>query len=127
MLSKPQALTLALCAAALALATSAARAEVTDTRTLKDSVRVPGSGPPTVIVRNVFGFVHVIAGGLGISAIILASAQAFAALKFAGAIYLIWLGVRAFREAGEMPIAATKATGAKRALHVRARRRRDRG
>src|SRR5512147_1312109 len=63
MSSTSQALKLALCTAALALAAAAgaARAEVTGTRTLKDSVRVPGSGPPTVIVRNVFGFVHVIA------------------------------------------------------------------
>jgi threonine/homoserine/homoserine lactone efflux protein len=45
------------------------------------------------------GLVHVIAGGLGVSAIILASAELFTALKFAGAIYLVWLGVRTFREA----------------------------
>ena len=45
------------------------------------------------------GLVHVIAGGLGVSAIILASAELFAVLKFAGAIYLIWLGIRTFREA----------------------------
>src|SRR4051794_7397753 len=47
------------------------------------------------------GLVHVIAGGLGVSAIILASAELFTALKFAGALYLIWLGVRTFREAGD--------------------------
>jgi threonine/homoserine/homoserine lactone efflux protein len=46
------------------------------------------------------GLVHVIAGGLGISAIILASAQLFAGLKLIGAFYLIWLGIRTFREAG---------------------------
>src|SRR5262245_35221327 len=52
-----------LCAAAISLAAAAgaARANVSDTRTLKDSVRVQGSGPPTVIVRNVFGSVHVTA------------------------------------------------------------------
>jgi hypothetical protein len=54
-------LKLALCAAAFAVTAGAARAELTDTRMLKDSVRVPGNGPPTVIVRNVFGSVHVIA------------------------------------------------------------------
>ena len=42
---------------------------------------------------------HVIAGGLGVSAIILASAELFAALKFAGALYLVWLGLKTFREA----------------------------
>jgi threonine/homoserine/homoserine lactone efflux protein len=49
------------------------------------------------------GFVHVIAGGLGVSALIMANAEAFAALKFAGALYLIWLGIRAFRDAGRLP------------------------
>ena len=48
------------------------------------------------------GLVHVIAGGVGVSAIILASAQLFTGLKLIGALYLIWLGVRTFREAGDM-------------------------
>ena len=47
------------------------------------------------------GLVHVIAGALGVSAIILASAELFTALKFAGAIYLVWLGLKTFREARE--------------------------
>jgi threonine/homoserine/homoserine lactone efflux protein len=46
------------------------------------------------------GLVHVIAGGLGVSAIILASAQLFTLLKLAGALYLVWLGIKNFREAG---------------------------
>src|SRR3954471_20425318 len=45
------------------------------------------------------GLVHVIAGGLGVSAIILASAELFTALKFAGVLYLVWLGLKTFREA----------------------------
>ena len=45
------------------------------------------------------GLVHVIAGGLGVSAIVLASAELFTALKFAGALYLVWLGLKTFREA----------------------------
>jgi threonine/homoserine/homoserine lactone efflux protein len=45
------------------------------------------------------GLVHVVAGALGVSAIILASAELFTALKFAGALYLVWLGIRTFREA----------------------------
>ena len=49
------------------------------------------------------GLVHVVAGGLGVSAIILASAQLFTVLKLAGALYLIWLGMRIFREAGGLP------------------------
>ena len=62
------------------------------------------------------GLVHVIGGGLGVSAIILASAQLFAVLKFAGALYLIWLGVRTFREAGDSPPEQAAPVGAKRAF-----------
>jgi threonine/homoserine/homoserine lactone efflux protein len=35
------------------------------------------------------GFVHVLAGAIGISALVMASAEAFTALKIAGAFYLI--------------------------------------
>jgi threonine/homoserine/homoserine lactone efflux protein len=45
------------------------------------------------------GLVHVIAGAVGVSALILASAELFTALKFVGALYLVWLGVKTFREA----------------------------
>jgi len=50
------------------------------------------------------GLVHVVAGGLGVSAIILASAQLFSALKLAGALYLIWLGIKTFRETGDLTL-----------------------
>jgi threonine/homoserine/homoserine lactone efflux protein len=60
------------------------------------------------------GLVHVVAGGLGVSAIILSSAQLFAGLKFAGALYLVWLGIRTFREAGHLPQEPTEAVGTKR-------------
>ena len=62
------------------------------------------------------GLVHVIGGGLGVSAVILASAQLFAVLKLAGALYLIWLGVKTFREAGHSPPEQAAPTGAKRAF-----------
>ena len=62
------------------------------------------------------GLLHVIAGGIGVSAIILASAQLFAALKFAGAIYLLWLGVRTYRDAGRLPAEPTQSQGRKRAF-----------
>lgn len=45
------------------------------------------------------GMVHVLAGSLGISAILLASAELFTALKLAGAAYLVWLGLRTLRSA----------------------------
>lgn len=45
------------------------------------------------------GMVHVLAGGLGVSAIVLASAELFTALKLFGAAYLVWLGFRTFQAA----------------------------
>jgi threonine/homoserine/homoserine lactone efflux protein len=62
------------------------------------------------------GIAHVIAGGVGISAIVLASAQLFTVLKFCGALYLVWLGVRTFREAGALPAAHASHGGVRRAL-----------
>lgn len=40
------------------------------------------------------GMVHVVAGALGVSAIVLASAELFTVLKLVGAAYLVWLGIR---------------------------------
>ena len=45
------------------------------------------------------GMVHVLAGGLGVSAIVLASAELFTALKLVGAAYLVWLGFRTIQAA----------------------------
>ena len=45
------------------------------------------------------GLVHVIAGSLGVSAIVLASAELFTMLKVIGAAYLVWLGLRTFLSA----------------------------
>jgi threonine/homoserine/homoserine lactone efflux protein len=62
------------------------------------------------------GLVHVIAGGLGVSAIILASAQLFTALKLVGALYLVWLGIKTFREAGAAPPEQIEPAGTTRAF-----------
>lgn len=45
------------------------------------------------------GMVHVLAGSLGVSAIVLASAELFTVLKLLGAAYLVWIGVRTFQAA----------------------------
>lgn len=45
------------------------------------------------------GMVHVGAGSLGVSAVVLASAELFTALKLIGSAYLIWIGFRTFRSA----------------------------
>ena len=43
------------------------------------------------------GMVHVLAGALGVSALVLASAELFTALKLVGAAYLVWIGFRTFQ------------------------------
>jgi len=62
------------------------------------------------------GLVHVIAGGLGVSAIILASAQLFTVFKFLGALYLVWLGIRTIHEARVPLPERINPIGAKRAF-----------
>jgi threonine/homoserine/homoserine lactone efflux protein len=52
------------------------------------------------------GLIHVVAAGLGLSAVLAASATAFAVIKYAGALYLFWLGVRMVRSRN-MPMDAT--------------------
>lgn len=46
------------------------------------------------------GLVHVLAGALGVSALIMTSATAFAALKVVGGLYLLYLAWQTWRSAG---------------------------
>ena len=43
------------------------------------------------------GLVHVLAAGLGLAAVLATSATAFAMVKYAGAVYLLWLGISMIR------------------------------
>ena len=45
------------------------------------------------------GMVHVLAGAFGLSALVMASAEAFTVMKLLGGFYLVWLGVQAWRQA----------------------------
>jgi threonine/homoserine/homoserine lactone efflux protein len=65
---------------------------------------------------GVGGLAHVFGGAVGISALIMASAEAFAVLKIAGALYLIWLGLKTWREARVVVSAEVQTTGAGRAF-----------
>lgn len=62
------------------------------------------------------GLVHVVTGAVGVSAIVLASAQLFTGLKLAGAAYLVWLGIKTFREARIALPQHVKSTGPAAAL-----------
>jgi threonine/homoserine/homoserine lactone efflux protein len=51
------------------------------------------------------GMIHVFAAALGISAVLAASAVAFHTVKYAGAAYLVWLGIRMIRTRNaELPV-----------------------
>jgi len=65
------------------------------------------------------GMVHVLAGSLGVSAIVLASAELFTALKLIGAVYLVWLGIRTFlsaRRDAQPDLSAGSTIGSRRAF-----------
>jgi threonine/homoserine/homoserine lactone efflux protein len=65
-------------------------------RTLADGRR---AGLASSLGTGLGGLVHVAAGAVGVSALIVASAEAFTVLKIAGAFYLLWLGIKTAREA----------------------------
>lgn len=62
------------------------------------------------------GLVHVVGGAVGLSALILASSEAFTLLKTAGAVYLVWLGIKTWREARPLQPGTVQRTGAARAF-----------
>jgi threonine/homoserine/homoserine lactone efflux protein len=82
-------------------------------RTLADGRR---AGLASSLGTGLGGLVHVAAGAIGVSALIVASAEAFAALKIAGAFYLVWLGIKTAREAGIDIVATTGGGSAARAF-----------
>lgn len=49
------------------------------------------------------GLVHVLFATVGLSALLASSAAAFAVVKYAGAAYLVWLGIGRLRRAGFEP------------------------
>lgn len=50
-------------------------------------------------------FVHVLAAALGVGALLAASAEAFTLLKWVGAAYLVWMGIRLLRSPLGLPMA----------------------
>lgn len=78
-------------------------------------VLVPGPGTAWIVAQSLAGgtnrglraglgletatLIHALAAGLGLSAVLATSALAFELLKYAGALYLVWLGIRTWRGA----------------------------
>ncbi|HEY4921329.1 MAG TPA: LysE family translocator [Xanthobacteraceae bacterium] len=62
------------------------------------------------------GLVHVAAGAVGVSALLMASAQAFTVLKLVGGVYLLWLGIKSWREARAPAPIDLRAADARRAF-----------
>jgi threonine/homoserine/homoserine lactone efflux protein len=58
-----------------------------------------GAGLASTLGTGLGGLLHVVAGAAGVSALVVASAEAFTLLKIAGAVYLVWLGTKTIRTA----------------------------
>ena len=75
-----------------------------------------GVGLASSIGLGLGGLVHVTAGAIGVSALVMASAEAFTMLKFLGAAYLVWLGLKAWREARALLPTDVRMTGSRHAF-----------
>src|ERR1700681_1047772 len=75
-----------------------------------------GEGMASSIGLGLGGLVHVIAGAVGISALVMASAEAFTVVKILGAVSLVWLGLKAWREARVLLPTDVRTTGSRQAF-----------
>lgn len=73
-------------------------------------------GLASSVGTGIGGLVHVLSGAVGVSALVMASAEAFTILKIAGALYLVWLGIKTIREGGSLQPATMARSGAARAF-----------
>lgn len=61
---------------------------------------------------GVGGCVHVLAAAAGLSAVLASSASAFAVVRYLGAAYLVWLGIRTLMEGREHSVLGRGGSGA---------------
>ena len=69
------------------------------------------AGALTAVGLNIGTLFHTIAAALGLSAILATSAVAFAIVKYVGAAYLLYLGIRALRARPQTDQGRTRAAG----------------
>jgi threonine/homoserine/homoserine lactone efflux protein len=62
------------------------------------------AGAVSVLGVGLGNFTHALAAAIGLSALVASSAVAFSVVKYAGAAYLIYLGVRALLGRGDPPL-----------------------
>ncbi|HZX76795.1 LysE family translocator [Lysobacter sp.] len=99
-------------------------------------VILPGPGTAWIVAQSMTGgtrrgiqaglgletatLLHAIAAGLGLSALLATSAMAFEVVKYLGAAYLIWLGIKAWRNGGgDAETAPAAATVSARQVYLR--------
>jgi threonine/homoserine/homoserine lactone efflux protein len=73
-------------------------------------------GFASTLGAGIGGLVHVVGGAVGVSALLMASAQGFAVVKILGALYLVWLGIKTLREADAALLVKPLPTGARHAF-----------
>ena len=92
----PAKLTLFLAAAALLIVTPGPAVLYIVTRSISQG---RGAGFMSTLGVGAGNFLQALAAALGLSAVIASSALAFSVVKYAGAIYLLYLGIKKFRSA----------------------------
>lgn len=67
------------------------------------------AGLVSVLGTHAGSVVHIVAAAVGLSALVVSSAAAYGTVKYAGAAYLLWLGIRRWRAGDSSDLAAARA------------------
>jgi len=79
--------------------------------TIGRALTIGRAGALRSVAGNAVGsFVQVVAVAIGVGALVARSAELYAAIKYAGAAYLVFLGVQAFRHRGQLSESIAGAT-----------------